>query len=272
MHRRLLLTFFLFPFAAHASLLVVLDPGHGGSDTGAIHRLGAQTVAEKDITLALARKVAAALRARGIRAALTRDRDCVVALDRRTAIANSAARRADAVLLSIHVNSARDPYSSGIETYVFNATNNEASRHLAEIENGSHRVEPKGVLSLILSDLSATANYAESVSLACGVQSRLVEGMSAAGNTLRDRGVRPGLFYVLMGARVPAVLIEAGFASNPHELANLIDPAYQERFARALVEGIVKWSWTRGRTSTLSAIRKTASKHARARAATSLCR
>ncbi len=134
---------FLLPFTARAHLLVVLDPGHGGSDTGAIHRLGAQPVAEKDITLTLAHKTATALRARGIQVVLTRDHDSAVALDRRTAIANSAARHADTVLLSIHVNSARDPYSSGIETYVFNATNNEASRPLSEIENDSPRAEPK---------------------------------------------------------------------------------------------------------------------------------
>lgn len=264
--------FLLFARVTRASILVVLDPGHGGSDTGAIHRLGTQTVAEKDITLALARKAATALRARGIQAVLTRDHDFVVALDGRTAIANSAARHADTVLLSIHINSARDPYSSGIETYVFNATNNEASRRLSEIENGSHRVEPKGILNLILSDLSATANYAESVSLACDVQTQLVSGMSAAGNTLRDRGVRPGLFYVLMGARVPAVLIEAGFASNPHEFANLINPIYQERFARALADGIAKWRWIRGRPLALSGIRKKGLKLARTRSATSLCR
>lgn len=237
--------------AASPKFVVILDPGHGGTDTGAITTYQGRKIYEKDLTLALARKTAQVLKARGIQAVLTRDDDRFVPLDKRTTFANTVgATTPSTVFVSIHANSSDDPSNTGAEIYVFNAASNEASRRLADIENGKSPHDPgrRGALltqshsplALILTDLATTANYAESVSLACAVE-RAVTATPTAQGSIRDRGVRQALFYVLMDTRMPAVLFEPGFVSNPRELSRLLSPAYQQTLARSLASGVQRF-------------------------------
>jgi N-acetylmuramoyl-L-alanine amidase len=221
------------------ALTVVLDPGHGGIDTGALHKTNHGIFREKDITMALARETAAVLRERGARVVLTREGDRSVSLDRRAEIANRAMDPKDqTAFVSIHVNSSGEGVSSGAETYVFNGTTNEASERLADLENGKSRAQPHGTLDLIISDLATTASYGDSVRLACQVQRSVSSPVHTHG---RDRGVRQALFYVLMRARMPSVLFEPGFLSNSRDLARLTSPKDRKSIARELAEGILAW-------------------------------
>jgi len=229
--------------APKTPFLVVIDPGHGGGDTGAIRKIDGKRVTEKDLTLQIAKNVASALRARGIPAILTRSDDSFIPLDRRAQIANRAGSVAEqAVFISIHLNTSPQTSSSGIETYIFNAATNEASARLAKAENGISRAsrafsnKNKGVLDLIFSDLASTSNFGGSVELACQVQ-RSVASLS----NIKDRGVRQALFYVLMQTRMPAILFEPGFLSNPTELKQLITPHHQLKLAQGLAQGILSW-------------------------------
>lgn len=240
-----------------SKFLVILDPGHGGSDTGAIAELNGKKIYEKDLTLAIAGATMRTLRARGIAVALTRGDDRFVTLDQRTKLANEAAAHAQgAVFVSIHNNSSDDHTTSGSEIYVFNATTNEASRRLADIENGKAphvrgrrpalMAESHGTLDLILDDLATTANYTDSVRLACSIERSV--------HSTRDRGVRQALFYVLMESHVPGILFEPGFVSNPQDLARLSAPAYQKRLAASLADGITRWRRTQQASSSRTAV------------------
>jgi N-acetylmuramoyl-L-alanine amidase len=219
--------------------VVVLDPGHGGEDTGALHRFKSKSIFEKDITLALAKQTFQELRRMGIAAILTRYEDASLSLDERTEIANKAKA---ALFVSIHVNSSQDTHSSGAETYIFKATTNEASRRLADLENGkSHRVAKVGgpnIVELIMDDLATTANYGASIRLAQQIQKYATQSAKT-----RNRGTKEALFYVLMKTQMPGVLFEPGFLNNPAELKKLRDPAYQKAIARGLALGIVNWKF-----------------------------
>lgn len=236
---------------AKAPFVVILDPGHGGEDTGALRELEGRTVAEKDITLAIAREAAKLFRKRGITAKLTRFDDTFIDLDNRTIAANKGAKgAAQSVFVSIHANAVDDETSAGIETYVFNAATNEASRHLADLENGKRWTKAHATLDLILADLATTANFGDSADLACDIQSEAVSRLSSRGLATRDRGIRQALFYVLMRTAMPSVLFEPGFLSNPLELARLATPVYQRVLAQSLVDGVLKWrTQARARTS-----------------------
>lgn len=223
-----------------APLLVVLDPGHGGEDTGNIQVLHNRKVMEKDLSLQLAFKTKAALEARGIRTILTRTHDQTVSLDKRALIANQASLESkNTVFVSLHANSSHEKHSSGVETYVFNAATNDAAQRLATIENA--KAHPATALELILTDLTTTGNYRDSVQLAAHIQKSVVSGLRTKSYPVRDRGVRRALFYILMQSQVPSVLFEPGFASNPEELTLLVDSKYQISLAEKLAEGIMRW-------------------------------
>ena len=217
--------------------VIVIDPGHGGVDTGAVGPTGLQ---EKEVTLDLARRLQAALQRSdpGLAVVLTRDEDRQVARDERTSIANQ--NRAE-LFVSLHLNSSPAKGASGAETYFLSpeSTDDEA-RTLAGMENEAARhglaIEPAGAggnLDLILWDLAQNQYLAESARLAGVVQRELNE---LAGT--RDRGVRQAPFTVLMGATMPAILVELGFVSNPEEEKRLKDGAYRDRIVEALVRAV----------------------------------
>jgi N-acetylmuramoyl-L-alanine amidase len=213
---------------------IVLDPGHGGSDTGAV---GPGGVREKDVTLALARRLAAALRSRlPVRVVLTRDEDAELPLAVRAAIGNQL--EAD-LFLSLHLNSSYGRSARGTETYFLSLeASDERAAEAAAAANAANggAPDPTTDLQLILWDMAQAQHLAESQQLAKLVQEEL---NSALG--LRDRGVKQAPFTVLMGAAMPAVLVELGFLSNPEEEERLADPAHQTALTDALVRAIARF-------------------------------
>lgn len=218
-------------------LTVVIDPGHGGSQQGAPGV--AKGVWEKDLTLAIAKKVATRLRSElHANALLTRDGDEHLFLGRRIAFAN--AHGAD-LFLSIHLNSmptARErQHVEGIETYFLSAdASSERAAKVAGLENaddGPRRGSTAGDVSMILDDLTLTAAHQDASRLAKSVHEALVSQLRAI-----DHGVQQAPFVVLEGAEMPAILCEVGFISHPEEGQKLRTDAYQDQVAEALVTGI----------------------------------
>ena len=215
---------------------IVIDPGHGGKDVGA---LGPAGTMEKDATLALCRKLAASLGAKtGARVVLTRDDDSVVSLDQRTAIANQY--KAD-LFLSVHMNAAVVKGARGSETYFLSAdASDELARKAAETENASAAAAPTAAsssdLKLILWDLAQQAYLQESSRFATDVQ----EEMNAIAG-IQNRGVKQAPFKVLVGATMPAALVEVAFISNPDEEAKLKDDAFVTTVVEALSRAVVRY-------------------------------
>ncbi|MBZ5638288.1 MAG: N-acetylmuramoyl-L-alanine amidase [Acidobacteriia bacterium] len=226
------------PRAGRVRPVIVVDPGHGGVEIGAAGPSGAQ---EKDVALDLARRLKIALeREAGATVVLTRDEDRLVPLDERSAIANH--NRA-LLFLSIHLNASKRRGAAGAETYFLapESTDDEA-RTLAALENHASGVaeapeaqKPEGDrgLDLILWDLAQNQYLAESARLAESVQKE----MNALAGT-KDRGVRQAPFRVLMGATMPAILVEAGFITDPAEESRLKDPAYLDKVVDAIVRAV----------------------------------
>jgi N-acetylmuramoyl-L-alanine amidase len=219
-----------------ASFVVVLDPGHGGDDRGA---LGPSGLVEKDVTLDLARRLKERILAEMDAAViLTRDTDRPVPLDERTGIANH--NHAD-LFVSLHANASRRGHARGAETYFlsYQATDDD-SRALAAIENNALRLE-QGVqantgLEMILWDLAQSAFLKESSALAEIIQDNLNEALD-----IDNRGIKQAPFRVLMGATMPAVLIEIAFISNAEEERRLRDPAFKDRLAAAILDSVKRY-------------------------------
>jgi N-acetylmuramoyl-L-alanine amidase len=210
---------------------VVIDPGHGGRDTGAI---GPHGLREKDVALAIARKLAARLRAQGLVVVLTRDRDIFVPLDDRTRIANES--RAD-LFVSIHCNAARKRHLSGVETWTLNVASSRYAARLAAFENAADE-RTVSDLRLILADLATKANASDARELASAVQTSLVRNLRARVGSVRDNGIKQALFYVLLGTHMPSILVETAFLSNPEEEKRLRSERYQEGTAEAIARGV----------------------------------
>jgi len=220
---------------------IVIDPGHGGTETGAIGPSGQQ---EKELTLELAKTLRARLRERmPVRVILTREEDENLPHDTRTAIANQ--NKAD-LFISIHLNSSLGSTAQGAETYFLSmeASDARAAEAAASENRSAGRAEgaddsdedPLYDLQLILWDLAQSHHLEESQRVATLIQEEL---NSALG--LRDRGVKQAPFRVLMGAAMPAVLVELGFLSNPAEESRLRDPGYRAQLVDALVRAIGRY-------------------------------
>jgi N-acetylmuramoyl-L-alanine amidase len=220
--------------------VVVLDPGHGGEQDGALSPDGLK---EKDLSLRIAQRIGAALKRRGVRTVLTRAGDLTVPLANRAAIANAI--RAD-LFVSIHLNSMATAEArqrtSGIETYFMSAdasdarANAVAARENADRLAGEEAADPADPVAAILSDLADAESLSGASRLAYQLHERLVAALGA-----EDHGVKQAPFYVLAGARMPAVLLELGFISHPADSRRLVAPPYQERIAEAVAEGIAAY-------------------------------
>jgi len=210
---------------------VVIDPGHGGHDTGTV---GADGTKEKDVALAIAKKLRTVLTEQGLEVVLTRETDKFVRLEERARLANVA--RGD-LFISIHCNSLPQRHIRGIETYTLNLASDRYAIRLAARENATSE---KGMsdLQFLLADLATRANTEESVRLATQVQSGLVSSLRSKDAKLRDLGTKEALFYVLLGTKMPAILVETGFLSNAEEEKRLDSPGYQEDVARAIASGV----------------------------------
>jgi N-acetylmuramoyl-L-alanine amidase len=222
---------------------VVVDAGHGGHDPGAI---GPRRVREKDVTLAMARKLARKLRDAGFEVVLTRDRDRYLALEERTAIANTA--RGD-LFVSIHANAHPRRNRAGVETYYLNVADDRYAARLAARENGLDPAEGEAVLTRILTDLEVKASAGQSRRLAELVQREVTSGVRARVGDVRDLGVKGALFYVLLGARMPAVLVETAFVSNREEERRLASARYQDEVASSIARAVGSYARTEARVA-----------------------
>jgi N-acetylmuramoyl-L-alanine amidase len=212
---------------------IVIDPGHGGKDPGAM----AFGLKEKDIVLRVAQKLANHLKqTTSYQVVLTRTKDVFIPLEKRTAMAN--AYKAD-LFISIHVNAHADQTSSGIETYFLNLATDADAMRVAALENASsnHSI---GELQDILSSLMNNSKIDESSRLARFVQSNLINGLKSTYKP-RDLGVKQAPFYVLIGAEMPAILAELSFITNPAECKLLQDDTHLEKLAKQLAGGIVAY-------------------------------
>lgn len=209
---------------------IVIDPGHGGEDPGAV---GSGTRHEKDIVLSMAKKLREVLTARGYTVLMTRDTNRFIPLRERTQFATQ--HKAD-LFLSIHANGSENRQAHGIETYYLDVSSTDkASEQIAARENANAGYSIQELESL-LKGLIQESKSEDSKRLAEHVQQKLVQVTGAA-----DRGVKHARFVVLIGAKVPSILIETGFVSNPTEGKKLATSAYQDKIATAIADGVDKF-------------------------------
>jgi N-acetylmuramoyl-L-alanine amidase len=210
---------------------VVLDPGHGGSDPGAI---GVGGLREKDVTLRLALALRPKLEARGFSVVMTRNGDRTLSLEERTAIAEGS--RGD-VFVSLHANAAPRRSLSGIETYYPDANHERHSLRVAARENGVSRAQ-LNALQRTLAKLRVGEVSPQSRRLAEHVQQELITGMPREFRPVVDLGVKKGPFYVLFLSSMPSVLVESGFVTHAQEAKRLRDDRYVNAFAEQIAEGL----------------------------------
>ncbi len=218
------------------SKIIVLDPGHGGDDPGAIGPRGLQ---EKQVTLEIAKRVKRVLEKEmpGVKVYMTRDHDQTLNLSKRTEIANNL--EAD-LFISIHANAAPNKHAMGIETYYLNISNERYAIRLAARENAMSETEISN-LEFILADLAMKSNVSDSIRLGQVVQSSMFSKVRERWDDARDLGLKHALFYVLMGVRMPAILIETSFISNKEEEKRLKSDVYQHALAEGVVKGVKRY-------------------------------
>ncbi len=218
--------------------VVVVDPGHGGHDPGAI---GPGGLREKDITLKIARLVKEVLQKRyHVKVVLTRETDRYIGLKDRTRIANRAG--AD-LFVSIHLNAHRDHRVRGLETYLLNWTTDEEALRVAARENKISLKEMKrrqGELSVILASLRRSAKRDHSLKLAYFMHSEILKRV-AKKYRVPNNGIKQALFYVLVGAEMPSVLVELAYISNPVEAKLLQKGAVQRAYAEAIARAVYRY-------------------------------
>jgi len=215
---------------------IVIDPGHGGHDTGTI---GLHGLEEKDLVLDVALRLGKLLEQRlGADVVYTRDDDTFVPLETRTAIANQ--EQAD-LFISIHANSSHDPDARGVETYYLNFT---TSRDALEVAARENAVSDQSIHQLqdLVKTIALKEKIEESREFAADVQHALYSGLVIRTPALHDRGVKKAPFVVLIGANMPSILAEISFVSNPQDERKLRTPAYRERIAQALYRGIAQYA------------------------------
>ncbi|MCB9591409.1 MAG: N-acetylmuramoyl-L-alanine amidase [Sandaracinaceae bacterium] len=216
---------------------IVIDPGHGGDDFGA----RAFGLRESDLTLDIARRVRALLLSRlpDVAVIMTREEDVLISLEARAALANAVG--AD-LFLSIHLNAADEPVDhGGVTTFVLDTSDDRQAARLAARENRTSVAEVSS-----LSRLLASLHRQDQVAASREVADQIHRSTLAAGRAhlphLYDRGVRAATFYVLVGARMPAVLLEASFLSREDEANALRTPTYRQALAEGVASGVVSWA------------------------------
>lgn len=223
---------------AYAIKKIVIDPGHGGKDPGAIGRLA---IREKDITLDVSKRLKRYLENAGIDVYLTRSDDRFISLWKRADIANK--KGAD-FFISIHANAARSRQAKGFEVFYLSEAVDDNARAIAAAENAFLKYEdssfgyakPSNSLEATLWDICYSENRRESIALAKCITYAACSQLKA-----KDRGVKGARFYVLKGAKMPSVLVEVGFISNIQEAVKLKDPIYREKVAKAIASGIIDY-------------------------------
>jgi N-acetylmuramoyl-L-alanine amidase len=214
---------------------IVIDPGHGGKDPGCY--IEGQII-EKDITLALAQIVEKKVEEKfDIDVILTRDKDVFVPLEKRTAFAN--VNKAD-LFISLHINAHKQPDVHGFETYFLNMATDERAVLVAARENATSEKSISDLQS-ILNDLMLNTKISESSKLAHEVQRGVLGQVKKKYEDVKDLGVKQAPFYVLIGAEMPAILVETGFMTNPVERKRLQNQKYLETLADGIVAGVERY-------------------------------
>ncbi|MGB6676195.1 MAG: N-acetylmuramoyl-L-alanine amidase [Terriglobales bacterium] len=214
---------------------IVIDPGHGGHDTGTI---GPNGLEEKDLVLDVSRRLGKLLQTRlGAEVIYTRKDDTFIPLETRTAIANEEG--AD-LFVSVHANSSHDPDARGVETYYLNFTSSPDALEVAARENA---VSEKSIHELqdLVKKIALKEKIDESQEFASDVQNSLHSGLAAKNPGERDRGVKKAPFIVLIGANMPSILAEISFVSNPGDERRLETADYRQKIAESLYRGIAKY-------------------------------
>jgi N-acetylmuramoyl-L-alanine amidase len=214
---------------------IVIDPGHGGHDTGTI---GPNGLLEKDLVLDVSKRLGKLLEARlGAEVVFTRRDDTFIPLETRTSIANQ--EEAD-LFVSVHANSSRDQDARGVETYYLNFTSSPqalevAARENAEADKSIHELQD------LVKKIALKEKIEESKEFASDVQQSLHSGLAAKTSGMRDRGVKKAPFVVLIGANMPSILAEISFISNPGDEKRLKSADYRQRIAESLYRGIARY-------------------------------
>jgi N-acetylmuramoyl-L-alanine amidase len=215
---------------------IIIDPGHGGDDHGAktSTMIGnkEKTIMEKDLTLEIARKIRSQL-AKKYPTFLTRSLDRHVSLEERAKMADKV--QAD-LFISIHINAGNGDASKGFETYYLDNHNDVAVKKVESVEN-KNSDGTEAVINHILTDLVIKNTVPQSKELSHMIHKELNQSI-ATSFSMKDRGVKPGLFYVLALSKRPAVLLEAGFLTNPKELKRLLSKEFQDQYAQSVVTAV----------------------------------
>ena len=214
---------------------VVIDPGHGGRDPGAMHN----GVVEQNINLDVAKRLRTILEKQGYKVLMTRDRNKWLSLGERVRFGK---RSQGDLFISIHVNAAENKNAHGFETYILDFARSSSVSRLAMIENAdSGRL---GDMDKILTEILRGARTAESRRLADRIQKSTLSHLKKNGRPARDGGVKGAPFFVLVGSTMPSVLVEIGYCSNKMESNRLKDPTYRQHLAKGIADGI--HSYARG--------------------------
>ena len=213
---------------------IVIDAGHGGKDPGAV---GIGGIKEKDIVLDIAKRLRTILKKKNITVVMTRDRDIFIPLKRRFEIANK--ENAD-FFISIHANAAHSSSARGFEAYYLSPGYDDFSKAVQIRENAAvqyekyNKIEYSKDLNAVLWDMILSENRIESVEMAKIISFKLKKILK-----LRTRYIKGAMFYVLKGARMPAVLIETGYVTNSQEASQLNNPYYRQMLAESIAAGIM---------------------------------
>ena len=227
------------PSVDRSDSLVVIDAGHGGHDSGATCD-GKQ---EKDIVLKITKKLYKEFKSEGYKVYLTRDSDKFLTLGQRTRLAD---KKDAVVFISIHANAIGDKSRfdvvEGVETYFLQKTRDEKSQRIAARENasvlqGTDKLSQDVIIDAVLNG----PKIIQSHKLAIDVQQNIMKNLNSDYDDVKDGGVRPAPFYVLVGASRPSILVEVGYITNPKERKRLFKSNYQEEIAEGIVEGVNRY-------------------------------
>ena len=214
---------------------IIIDPGHGGKDPGAM----AFGLKEKDIVLNIAKKLAPILQQKiGCKVTLTRDSDIFIPLEERTAIANTSG--AD-LFISLHINAHSSQDIRGLETYYLDLSTNAEAMRVAAREN-STSTHQMSDLQDILSEIMSNSKLDESSRLAESVHASILNGMKGKDyHSIKNLGIKQAPFYVLIGAQMPAILVEIAFISNKADADNLVNDDFIDEIASQITQGVINY-------------------------------
>jgi N-acetylmuramoyl-L-alanine amidase len=216
---------------------IMLDSGHGGKDVGALGR--SLRLREKDLALAISKRLKGVLEENGIRVVMTRSDDTFIPLSKRAEIAN---RSGADLFISIHVNASRSRRLSGFECYYLSNATDDNARAVEAFENSSLKIDNDKIfgnsdsLSTTLWDMTLTENRRESVELARSICNSIGDS-----GLVENKGTKTARFYVLKHVRIPSVLVEVAYISNRYEEMKLKDPRFLDKVTDALAQGILHY-------------------------------